>query len=156
MRVKVIHQPELPGISPSIDADAQTDEKKWDVQMCNVNIRQQITVLRGLPEMELQALKDELVILFRRHGVLFLEYKQLKPLLPSHAGSNRLYIDKYERYHGCIAHRHTSHLGRDQNDGRTNETRDWSDRMRPHDEDSAIGSTFSDSTEMPPLQVRIR
>lgn len=55
----------------------QTEKGKWDIYMCSVDGRKQRVIMRGLPECSLQTLRDELVVLFHRHGTLFVEYRQM-------------------------------------------------------------------------------
>lgn len=54
----------------------------WDLKMYCIRTQTQATILTGIPRFELEAVKDELVILFRQHGVLFIEYRRLAKSRP--------------------------------------------------------------------------
>src|SRR5438132_309008 len=61
----------------------KTPDGCWEILMCRYLERhtgcRERTVLKGLPECSLEALRDELVILFKKHGVLFVDFHQLAP-----------------------------------------------------------------------------
>lgn len=42
--------------------------------MCSLNSRRQTTVISNVPECFLQTLRDEFVLLFKKHGALFVDY----------------------------------------------------------------------------------
>ncbi|XP_003737764.1 uncharacterized protein LOC100907010 [Galendromus occidentalis] len=53
----------------------QMNEKgSWDIIMCSLSSRRQTTVISQVPECFLQTLRDEFVLLFRKHGALFVDY----------------------------------------------------------------------------------
>ena len=46
--------------------------------MCSVNDRRQKTVISKVPECYLQTLRDEFVLLFKKHGALFVDYGHMR------------------------------------------------------------------------------
>lgn len=46
----------------------------WNIIMCSLTSRRQTTVISQVPECYLQTLRDEFVLLFRKHGALFVDY----------------------------------------------------------------------------------
>ncbi|OQR66965.1 hypothetical protein BIW11_02270 [Tropilaelaps mercedesae] len=116
-----------------------SSEGKWDLQMYSVRNRTQITILREVPEMELEAMKDELVVLFRRHGALFLEYRQMRPSR-NYSGYG---VPNSERQQVCLSRNehHSGHLS-DQADSLLQRT-----SLRHND--SGISLPYEDILEAP-------